>query len=363
MAIASLSMFTYITMLMSTYLSFVPQLYAAFSNAAGPAEKPGAGTLSQQYATSVSDKFDRIKNLPVLQFAGLYDNTVGQSSPKEQQAAFDKVGNKNAKTIWLQADHNKMSTMPFEDMRMLNFFKSCRRNGGGAASNDYAPVAEEKKGDDKKNEQGQEQKKGDADNKKSDEEQKKENKDEDKKVSSEKNLSPATSSGDSSSHKQFNAELDSPASQPQTEESKEREAVASIGETQAQTPAKTEAKAPSSGHCKKRSAKKNQRMMRRSIGEEGYAHPGPIRRGIYTLTSEEEIIQRSSRPALESLPHSLAQEKKKTKRGLSLNDIIQNVDSLKKMEVNRNALESLKAHAGSRRSLSHDSSSHKLRRR
>lgn len=209
-----------------------------------------------------------MKHIPVMQFAGRRDNTVGQSSPKEQQDALVKSGNVNPQLIWLDADHPRMSTMPFEDMRMINFFLSNRRNGAA-------------KGNDNNN-NGSDDQKEDDDKKKEDDKS--------------SNITPIASDKGSTAHKQFNAELGE--AKKEEEVKKEEPATKEEVKQEEQTPAAPSdaepSKAPSSssGKCTKKKSKRSKRsqLSKRTMGQEGYAHPGPVRRGVYSESDRPELF-------------------------------------------------------------------------
>lgn len=285
-----------------------------------------------------------MKHIPVMQFAGRRDNTVGQSSPKEQQDALVKSGNVNPQLVWLDADHPKMSTMPFEDMRMINFFLSNRRNGAASGKgNDNNNNGKDNKGDDDKDEKK--------------EVGKKENEDGEKKKEGGKSssLSPIASDKDSGSHKQFNAELGDATKKEDEGVKKEDETAANEGEgqqEQAPSSASDQKSKPSSGKCTKKKIKRSKRasaqLTKRALGEEGFAHPGPVRRGAYSADSDRPKFSVPPRDAVDD-------DEKVVKRNvvnhLSLAQIIEHAG--KKEEIKRSSvtpLESLKAHAESRRS-------------
>lgn len=279
-----------------------------------------------------------MKHIPVMQFAGRRDNTVGQSSPKEQQDALVKSGNVNPQLVWLDADHPKMSTMPFEDMRMINFFLSNRRNGAASSKgNDNNNHGNDNKGDDK------DEKKEDG---------KKENKDDEKKKEDGKssNLSPIASDKDSGSHKQFNAELGDATNAEEVKKGDESAANKGEGQQkQAPSSPSDQKSRPSSGKCTKKKIKRSKRasaqLTKRKMGEEGFAHPGPVRRGVYSADSD--------RPELS--------KKRNVVNHLSLTQIIEHAEKKEDLKrSNATPLESLKAHAESRRS---HGSANKLGRR
>ncbi|KAK9900772.1 alpha/beta-hydrolase [Cystobasidium minutum MCA 4210] len=299
-----------------------PHLYASIANCAGPGEKPGAGTLSQQKASSVLDRVSNMKHIPVMQFAGRRDTTVGQSSPKEQQDALVKSGNVNPQLIWLDTDHHGMSTKPFEDMRMINFFLNNRRNG--AAAPPKSDEHDDKKDDEKKDDEKKEDEKKE-DDKKDDGKKEDDKKQNDGRVKVD--LKPVASAT-SLPHKQFNAE---PPSGSKTEDDDTKA-------TETSTPSQVAkpSSGSNSGKClKKKVRRANKRALsKRTLGEEGYAHPGPVRRGVYASAADKVEKRDGGR--------------------LTLAKIVQDVQDLKvKIDIEKRSatpLESLKAHAGSRRS-------------
>jgi len=312
------------------------QLYASLSPTAGPCEAPGSGTLSQQKANSVLDKISAIRNIPLRQYAGKWDNTVGQTSPKKMQEELKKCGASNAELIWIDGSHNDMSTKPFNVDRLEWMLRQKRGNSG---SNDkdtpsYAPERDENKEDEK----------DDNDNKKE------ESKNDRIKV----DLSPSTDGKDSTAHKQFNTDLENKDKQDSTNENVKDDSTSSSSPASPPPSSNnnntassdSSSSSPSSGgKCKaKRRQRKRSTASKRSLGEEGYAHPGPVRRGILPMSE------------------SASSNSQTVKRGLTLAAIIN--DSQKEMKVQKSTpLESLKAHAGSRRSHDSLSTNVKLSRR
>lgn len=297
-------------------LFWQPQLYASLSPAAGPCEAPGSGTLSQQKASSVLDKISAIKHIPLRQYAGKWDNTVGQSSPKQMENALEKCGATNAELIWVDSTHIDMNIKPFTVDRLQWMLKQKRGNSG---SNDG------KDNNDKKQE----------------------NKDDDKTKSNDTNLSPIANGKASTDIKQHNTDLKDKTDDDDTTTSPTVD-FTSPAPSSSSSGSKT-------GSCKAKT-RQRRKAAKRSLGEEGYAHPGPVRRGI--LPKPDNELQQNS-----------SSSSRKVKRGLTLADIISNAESLKAKEKRdtqeeeegvkigkRTPLESLKAHAGNRRSHSGSSS-------
>ena len=223
-----------------------------------------------------------MKNIPLRQYAGRWDNTVGQSSPKKMQEALDKCGASNAKLIWVDGNHNDMSTKPFSVDR-LEWMLQQRRGGGGNNNNDNV---------------------GNNDNKQVDKDEKKENKEV---------LSPNdTGKGNNASEGRFNVDLGKGNNQQ--------------SEPSSSTPS-NDSPAPSSDAAPSASAS---------------ASPSPSKGGKCKRQhrSKKAKTKRSSNAGTSASPQ-------KVKRGLRLSDIIASTE--KKVEK-RSPLESLKAHAGNRRS-------------
>lgn len=341
--------------------TFENQLYASLSPAAGPCEAPGSGTLSQQKANSVLDKISAIKNIPLRQYAGKWDNTVGQSSPKSMQDALQKCGASHAELIWVDGNHNDMSTRPFNVDRLEWMLRQKRGGGGGGTPPSYTP--EEHKEDEKKKDEEKHDNKDDNnqnDGKKSDN-------GEDKSDRVKVDLSPIADNKSSTDHKQHNTDLED---NKKEEEKPGNDSSSSSSDNSSSPVIDIATSSPSSDSFKPKSCKATRRRQKkkramitaadyakRSLGEEGYAHPGPVERGILPIPEGEEQLN------------------KKVKRGLRLSDIISNTESLKvekkdlkqqKEEEERNLmlmkkrtpLENLKAHAGNRRSTFGSASSH-----
>lgn len=266
------------------------QLYASLAPSAGAAEKAGDGTLSQQKADSVFDKLDLIKDIPVMQFAGRSDSTAGGDSPKSTEAQLKKVGNDLASLVMESTDHSGMSIIPFDTTLMNWMLKQKKSGASSSVSSSEDDISSS-------------------------------NDDEDNESTSSKARITKTRSS-STSTKTSSAE-----SSKYTQDTQVK--VADTGSSSSGSSGTTKKKCTSSAAARRRRAK------RAAMLEEGYAfaHPGPVRRGIYGNTPAPS-------------PASMK------KRGLSLADIIISSEAHKaETEKKKRSLEeNVKAHANQARS-------------
>ena len=203
------------------------QSFASFAPSAGAAEASGDGTLSQQKADSVFDKLSAMAGKPIWQFDGAWDTTAGTESPKRTQSKLQSLGDKNSKLTTIQCDHSGLSTKPFT-VELMQWMKSQGGNGSGSSSSSGSVSSDE---DDE-----------DEDEKVADTTQ------DDTKVVNNGSSSGSSSSGSSSS-----------------------------GSSSGSSSSGSSSSSGRPRKCKVSSSKK----AKRSLGY-AMAHPGPVRRGIYS---------------------------------------------------------------------------------
>lgn len=258
------------------------------------------------------------------------------------QEELQKCGASHAELIWVDGSHNDMSTKPFNVDRLEWMLRQKRGNSGGDDTPpSYVPEKEDKE------EKKEEKKDGDK-------------KEEAKNDRAKVDLSPSTDDKDSTAHKQFSTDLenkDKENSSNNNDSSSSSPVSPPSSSDNTNVPASSDSSPsssspPSSGKCKaKRRQRKRAASSKRSLGEEGYAHPGPVRRGVLPI------------------PESSSSVSQTVKRGLSLAAIVNDAEEIKfqKREAEdvqkRTPLQNLKAHAGSRRSHNSWSTNVKVSRR
>jgi len=270
------------------------QLYASLAPSAGAAEKAGDGTLTQQKADSVFDKLDLIKDIPVMQFAGSSDSTAGGDPPKSTEAQLKKIGNNLASLVMESTDHSGMSIIPF-DTTLMNWMLKQKKSGASSSVSSSEDDISSSSSNDTTSESTSSSS---------------------SKASITKTRSSSTSTKTSSAQ-----------SSKYTQDTQVK--VADTGSSSSGSSGTSKKKCTTSGSARRRRAK------RAAMLEEGYAfaHPGPVRRGLYGNTAPSPVSIK--------------------KRGLSLADIIASSEAHKaetEKKMKRSLEENVKAHANQARS-------------
>lgn len=272
------------------------QLYASLAPSAGAAEKAGDGTLSQQKADSVFDKLDLIKDIPVMQFAGSSDSTAGGDPPKSTEAQLKKIGNSLASLVMESTDHSGMSIIPF-DTTLMNWMLKQKKSGSSSSSSSSVN---------------------------------------DSTSSNDNTESESTSSSKASISKTRSSSGSTKTASAGTSRQTGQIKVVDTGSS-GDSISNTGSGSSTSGKkkCTSSASARRRRAKRAAMQEEGYAfaHPGPVRRGVYESTPSTPMIK---------------------KRGLTLADIIKSSSGKISNEKTKSLLEkNVKTHVNNNQARSH----------
>lgn len=170
-----------------------------------------------------------------MQFAGYSDTTAGGDPPKSTESELKKIGNNLASLVMESADHSGMSVLPF-DTTLMNWMLKQKRSGSSSSSS--------------------------SDTSSNDDD------DETEATSSKSGISKTRTSSSPSKT--------SSASQSQYTQDAQ---VKVVDDSDSGSGSSSSGSSSSSGKKKCSSAAKARRRAKRAAMS-GYAHPGPVRRGI-----------------------------------------------------------------------------------